>query len=114
MYHRRRVYLAAGGTTLRGEDSLEGPGVQGGCPAFEVRFHLHPDVQASLLADGALLRLPGGTGWRFRAAGGVLGLTESAYLGRPGEIRRAEQLVLAGVGAQDSAMIKWTFARIET
>ena len=114
MVHRRRVYLAAGGTMLRGEDSLEGPGVEGGGPAFELRFHLHPDVQASLVADGALLRLPGGIGWRFRAAGGALGLTESVYLGRPGEMRRAEQLVVAGVGAQNGAMIKWAFARIET
>jgi len=114
LFHRRRAYLAADGTTLRGEDVLEGPGVGERLPDFAVRFHLHPDVRVSLTADGALLRLPGGTGWRFRVSGGELSLEESVYLGRPGEVRRAEQIVVSGPVDNDGSTIKWAFAKIET
>ncbi|MDA0654153.1 MAG: heparinase II/III family protein [Proteobacteria bacterium] len=113
LFHRRRAYMSADGTTLRGEDIVEGPGVSVPKPDFALRFHLHPDVRASLTADGALLRLPGGSGWRFRAAGGELALDESVYLGRAGEIRRAEQIVLTGRVDADGSTIKWAFARIE-
>ena len=112
LIHRRRVYLSADGTTFRGEDVLEGPG-GGKETVFTVRFHLHPDVQVSLVPDGALLRLPGGSGWRFRAAGGLLSLEESVYLGRPGETRRAEQIVISGSAAPTGAIVKWAFARVE-
>lgn len=113
--HRRRVYLGAAGDTFRGEDTLDpahGKRPQGDLP-FAVRFHLHPDVQVSLLADGALLRPPSGEGWRFRAAGASIGLEESVYLGRTGEMRRAEQIVLSGTTAPDGATIKWAFGRME-
>src|SRR5262249_30901505 len=42
--HRRRLYLAASGEELRGEDRFTGPGAE----RFAVRFHLHPQVQASI------------------------------------------------------------------
>lgn len=109
--HRRRVYLAAAGDTFRGEDALEG--ARGDGTAFVVRFHLHPDVQASLLPDGALLRLANGDGWRFRAGGANIALEESVYLGQIGELRRAEQIVLSGTATPEGATIKWAFGRIE-
>ena len=113
--HRRRVYLGAAGDTFRGEDTLDpAPGKHPQADlSFAVRFHLHPEVQVSLLADGALLRLPSGEGWRFRAAGSSIGLEESVYLGRIGEMRRAEQIVLTGTTAADGATIKWAFGRME-
>jgi hypothetical protein len=38
---------------------------------FTIRFHLHPNVTASLQQDNeaVLLRLPSGQGWRLRADG---------------------------------------------
>ena len=115
LFHRRRVYLAAEGTTFRGEDIVEGPGEGEAAPTFAVRFHLHPDVQVSLAGgDGALLRLPGGTGWRFRSVGAQLALDESVYLGRASEVRRAEQLVLTGRVTAGGSTVKWAFAKIET
>jgi uncharacterized heparinase superfamily protein len=110
--HRRRTYLSAAGDTFRGEDTLEGTPAEG--TTFTVRFHLHPDVQASLLGDGALLRLGNGEGWRFRAGGATIALEESVYLGQIGELRRAEQIVLSGTVPAEGVAVKWAFGRIET
>jgi uncharacterized heparinase superfamily protein len=49
--HRRRLFLAAGGEDLRGEDTLTaapGKGAKGnGGQDFTLRFHLHPDLSAA-------------------------------------------------------------------
>ena len=57
--HRRRLWLSADGTDLRGEDTLSGAHAG----LFTVRFHQHPDMQVSLIQNGgaALLRAPSGT-----------------------------------------------------
>ena len=64
--HRRRLYVAESGEDIRGEDAVEAADPQ----PFTVRFHLHPDVDASLQQDGeaVLLRLPARQ--RLAAAGG--------------------------------------------
>lgn len=101
--HRRRLYLTADGNDLRGEDILEGRCERG----FAVRFHLHPDVKASLMQTGsaALLRLPSGAAFRFQVAGAALGIEPSIYLGSA-QVRRSEQLVASGKPA-GGATIKW-------
>jgi len=118
MTHRRRLYLAAGGDDLRGEDVLTysgGPGVR---PSEAViRFHLHPRVSASVVQNGAaaLLRTASGTGWRLRSAGGALQLQESVYFGERGILQRCRQLVLAtpaGSARDDGSLtIKWALRR---
>lgn len=107
--HRRRLYLAAGGEELRGEDGFLGSGGR----RFAVRFHLHPQVQASVAqnAQAAILRLPSGVGWRLRTAGAQVSLEESIYLGRAGEIRRSQQVVIAGALAPGDTVVKWALAR---
>jgi uncharacterized heparinase superfamily protein len=109
LIHRRRLYLAAGGTDLRGEDRLIG----GGRRPFAIRFHLHPDVDVSLAQSGqtALLRLASGAGWRLRATGGSVSLADSVYLGRRGEIRKTQQVVIAGDKRDDEAVVKWAITR---
>lgn len=117
--HERRIYMAAGGDDIRGEDSLARAGVSGNAkPArgFALRFHLHPGVQASLVQNGSavLLRLPGGVGWRLIAEGGTLSLAESVYLGEADEVRRTEQIVVSGTlepGAT-AARVKWALKRV--
>ena len=54
--HRRRLYLAESGEDIRGEDAVEAATPQ----PYAIRFHLHPNVDASLQQDGeaVLLRLP--------------------------------------------------------
>ena len=107
--HRRRVWLGVDGDDLRGEDVLSGPGRHD----FTLRFHLHPDVDASLVAggSGALLRVAG-QGWRLRASGGALEIAESVYLGAQGEPRRAEQIVLTGRLEDGRAAVKWRLGRV--
>jgi len=108
LIHARQLFLAADGDDLRGEDRLTGPAGQG----FSVRFHLHPQVQASLTQDGstALLRLPSGAGWRVRAQGAVMSLAESVYLGS-GEVKKSQQIVLQGHVGTQGATVKWAMRR---
>ena len=108
--HRRRLFLSSDGHDVRGEDSLTG---RGGCD-FALRFHLHPEVSASLTGtdNAVLLRLPSGGGWRFQAAGGALNLAESVHLGQRGEVRRTEQIEIRGRTDDNGAIVKWTFKRI--
>lgn len=110
LVHRRRIYANAAGTDIRGEDSLTGTGEH----KFTIRFHLHPSVKASLVKDGTsvLLRLPDGSGWRLRCAGGVASLQESIYLGDRTEPKRSEQVVVSGVTARGEALVKWALMRL--
>ena len=106
--HHRRLYMSETGEDIRGEDAIEAPAGLG----YAVRFHLHPQVQASLQQDGeaVLLRLPSGAGWRLRADGAKMSLEESIYLGGADQ-RRCEQVVLTGYpdGPQH---VKWAITRV--
>ena len=109
--HRRRLYLSADGYDLRGEDSIAGDRPV----PVTLRFHLHPEVSVSLTGggDSALLRLPSGEGWRFRAAGGKTDVAESIYLGGRDGARRTEQIVVTGELAPGGA-IKWALRRLDS
>ena len=123
---RRRIFLAVDGGDLRGEDGLFRP-VEDGAPdnpdqalRFAIRFHLHPDVRASLSRDSlsALLVLPNGDGWRFRTDGGPVLLERSVYLGAGAPPQRATQLVINGEaepyggGDRPPNRIRWAFQRL--
>ncbi len=112
--HRRRLYLAADGDDLRGEDRLVRIRVDHRPLAFAVRFHLHPDVQASLMQDGkaALLRTADRIGFRLDAAGGRLVIAESIYLGAASGSRRSEQIVIESTLAGKEAVVKWSLKRL--
>lgn len=107
--HRRDLFLSASGDDVRGKDVLEGSGGR----AFTVRFHLHPEIKASLVegGDAVLLRLPGGDGWRFHAAGGRIGLEESVYHGDAAAVRRSRQIVVSGTLEGRGAAVKWALRR---
>jgi len=110
LIHRRRLFLGEGGDDFRGEDSMLGDVVQ----PFVIRFHLHPDVQASLTNNGrsALLRLGDGTGWRFRCDAETLTLEDSVYFGSGTTPRRTSALVIAGqTGADGDTTVRWAFHR---
>ena len=123
--HRRRIYLTGDGKDVRGEDTLyvpigEAPRFKQSRFAFQIRFHLHPDVRATLSRDlrSALLILPGKDGWRFRTDGAKLSLEPSVYLGRAGKPERCEQLVISGEALSDnngedkSNRVRWSFKRV--
>lgn len=118
LIHQRLLYIAGDGGDLRGEDRItrsesrrRARGDSGGV-AYTVRFHLHPDVRASLTGDGAsvLLRLPAGGGWRFRADRRPV-LEDSIYLGAGRPARKTRQIVLRGPVAAAGATVKWRLAR---
>lgn len=106
--HRRRLYLTQSGDDLRGEDMVTGAH-RATCVA---RFHLHPNVRALMLQNGAavLLRLPSGVAWRFQATGGTVELAKSVYLGGS-ERRQTEQIVVSGQIAEKPLVIRWAFKR---
>jgi uncharacterized heparinase superfamily protein len=110
--HSREIYLAADGEDLRGEDRLESAGNDGAGRGFAIRFHLHPEIQASANAsgDGVDLRLPGGALWRFKATGAAINLAESVYLGT-GVLRRSQQVILSGFAGSDGVSVKWAMRR---
>ena len=108
--HSRRIYISANGGDIRGEDTITG----GNSQKFVARFHLHPSVQSSLVrqASSVLLRTPSGSGWRFKLSGGVISLQESVYLGLPGQVKRAEQIVISSATQNGLGQIKWALSRL--
>jgi uncharacterized heparinase superfamily protein len=110
--YRRRLYLSAGGEDLRGEEIVtEG----GGMPVEAVlRLHLHPGMHASLIGSGdtVILKTAGGQGWRWRGMGGVVRLEDSVYLGAGGDLRRTQQIVMAGSAGTEALVFKWALTKI--
>jgi uncharacterized heparinase superfamily protein len=78
-----------------------------------VRFHLHPRVSVALIQGGtqALLRVPGGAGWRFTCGGAALGLDNSVYLGTGTAPRKTKQIVLTAALDTKTARIRWALQR---
>jgi uncharacterized heparinase superfamily protein len=111
LVHHRALFVGPAGNDVRGEDRLVGSGGE----YFTIRFHLHPNVKASVLGEGAGALLKFGSRhkeiWRLRTSGGDVKLESSVYMGRPGEHRRTEQIVISGPLTGNGALIKWAFAR---
>lgn len=117
--HRRRLYLSADGMDLRGEDSLHptkrrnfGLRAADGIH-FDIRFHLGPGIEATATAgnQGALLKLPGGALWQFKARGATLSVAPSLWIDAEGRRRKGEQLVLSAETGDDGAVVNWSFKR---
>jgi uncharacterized heparinase superfamily protein len=115
--HRRRIFVANDGLDMRGEDSLLlAPGKTPSPSArYAIRFHLYPDIQVSVIQNGAaaLLRTSRGQAWRLQISGASLELGESVSFAVRGSARRAEQLVVAGTAGAQGMAIKWAFKRIQ-
>ncbi|MBI2233948.1 MAG: heparinase II/III family protein [Micavibrio aeruginosavorus] len=111
--HRRRLYLSDQGHDLRGEETLTCSVGLSKAVDVTLRFHLHPRVLVSLVRGkkDALLRLPGGSGWRFTPAGGLLSLENSVYLGEGGRPRKTKQIVLSASMDRDLCQLKWALQR---
>ncbi|MFZ2870197.1 heparinase II/III family protein [Zavarzinia sp.] len=116
LVHRRALWVDPDGGELRGEDRIEPRGrTPGRSLPFALRFHLAPDVRASLTGDGTgiLLRTPGGEGWQFRALGGHLALEDSVSIASPGPPRRAEQMVVTGSLDAGRVVLRWALKRLD-
>ena len=109
LIHRRCVRLHDQGDVLLGEEQLLGKsGTE-----FHARFHLHPNIQASLINDGqeVLLRARSGMGWRFKSQGAALSLEESVYAGEGETPRRTQQIVLGGQTEGGPTTVTWELRR---
>ena len=108
MDYRRLLRLSATGDELSGREELTGAANR----SFDLRWHLHPSVQASLGHGGqtALIRSASGLGWRFRVDGASLSLEPSIYCGS-GAPRRSLQLKASGTTRSMETVILWSFAR---
>lgn len=110
--HTRRLLLNPGGSQLIGEDEF-GPAATVEALPAAARFHLHPNVKASLIreGEGALLALPSGEVWAFEASGLRVGLDESVFFAAADGRRRSSQLVVE-FDAVATPQISWRFARL--
>ncbi len=128
--HARVLHMPMDGRALHGEDILTtldesdntvfdramaniGPL---GVP-FTVRFHLHPDAQASLDqgGTGVSIRLLSGEVWIFRHDGQArLSLSGSVYL-QNGRLkpRPTQQVVLSGAAMSYATRVRWSFAKAQ-
>lgn len=128
--HIRRIELANDGRSIAGEDTLaaiEKPDEQQfdraldrtklqGIP-FQIRFHLHPDVDAEVDMGGAAISMAMKSGeiWVFRHDGAAkMSLELSVYLEK-GRLkpRAAKQVVLSGVATEYATRIRWTLAKAQ-
>lgn len=123
--HLRELYLSPDGDEVRGEDTLAALDIAGqgrldqiltNQPegiAFDIRFHLHPDIDAVQDGDAARLILPGGEEWYFsHDMVAELRLEPTAWL-EPGltDPRPGAQIVLSHRLTGHAVQIGWTFMR---
>jgi len=128
--HARTLELTFDGRGLAGEDMLlameDAQKRQfdrsmddlrlGGVP-FDVRFHLHPDVDATLDLGGAAvsMALKSGEIWFFRHDGKFnLALEPSVYL-ETGRLkpRASQQVVLSGRAVEYATRIRWSLSKAQ-
>ncbi len=112
--HQRTLMLAPDGARLDGEDVFtpaQGDAVPAGRDQYAVRFHLHPAIRATRLADGhsAMLLMPNKEVWNFSAYEDRVDIEESVYLAGPDGPRRTVQIVIYG-RARKVMRLQWTFA----
>lgn len=109
--HRRLLILANSGKELRGEDMLvpQGRKRRGDDLGFVIRFHLGPDVEPSMTADGqaALLRITNGAMWQLRCAGATMRIEESLWVDGDGRPTPTYQLELTGTTPAGGASVGW-------
>ena len=128
--HIRNLDLSADGRALLGEDTLAAldqahrkrfdqvlaANKLQGIP-YALRFHLHPDADASLDMNGAAVSvaLPSGEIWVFRFDGpGKLSLEPSVYL-ESGRLapRPSRQIVIRAAILDHTSQINWTLAKAQ-
>lgn len=114
--HRRLLLLSSDGKDIRGEDMLL-PAPRRKRPAalpYVLRFHLAPQVDASLTADGqgALLRIDMGALWQFRCGAGQLTIEDSLWVDGDGRPHATKQLVVSAMAEPGGSSLGWLLKRV--
>ncbi len=110
------ILLTSGDKAKRQFDrALEASHLKG--VAFDIRFHLHPDVDAALDLGGTAvsMALKSGEIWVFRHDGtGKLAIEPSVYLEK-GRLkpRATKQIVLSGRAIGYATRIRWTLSKAQ-
>ena len=128
--HARSLFLSLDGRSLEGEDYLAAlddaarsrfdkafdAGKLSGL-AYDLHFHLHPDVEVAIDLGGQAvsLALRSGEIWVFRFDGKVtMGLEPSVYLEK-GRLRprATKQIVLSGRAMSYATRVRWSLAKAQ-
>ncbi|UXU75826.1 MULTISPECIES: heparinase II/III family protein [unclassified Paracoccus (in: a-proteobacteria)] len=121
--HLRELWLEPDGLTLRGEDSLAALDASAQARlerlrpddglAFDLHFHLHPEISAETESGGVRLLLPDGQEWRFNHDGVGQARLEPSCLLDPAlpAPRPSLQIVLSARLLGRAIQIGWTLAR---
>ncbi len=123
--HLRELFLSPDGDQFSGEDTLAALDIDGqgrlaqaltNAPdgiGFDIRFHLHPEIEPVMDGDAVRLHLPGGEDWYFsHDLVSSLRLEPSAYLESGlSAPRPSTQIVLSHRLTEDAVQIGWTFMR---
>jgi uncharacterized heparinase superfamily protein len=130
LMHARTLELTFDGRAMAGEDlliamedrakqrfdtAMDAKKLQG--VPFQLRFHLHPEVDSTVDMGGAAVSfaLKSGEIWIFRFDGAAkLGLEASVFLEK-GRLkpRAAKQVVLSGVAMEYATRIRWSLAKAQ-
>lgn len=111
LLHRRVLQLSHDGKTLNGADRFEhmlATTVRDKGHELKLRFHLPPEINASLLASGhsVLLAASNKQAWTFSCVDASLALEESIDFSSSGGPRKSEQIVITGYSARNPE-IRW-------
>jgi len=114
--HRRILILRDDGSELRGEDLLVPNGRKGkrGKVGYAIRFHLGPNIDAGLSADGqgVGLALPDGSYWQFRCGEGELALEDSIWIDGQGRPVAVQQIVMQGLVSRGGGTFAWLLKKM--
>ena len=115
--HERRLFLDRAKGELRGEDRfVPAASATERLTPVDIRFHLHPDANASLARDrrSVLLRGPSNIGWWLRNDAAEVSVEPSMHF-VDGHPRRSSQVVLRGrLRADRGGRVRWKLAQAET
>jgi uncharacterized heparinase superfamily protein len=112
--HERILKVARNGKLVQGIDALKSVNRKKRPKApIDIRFHLHPAVDARRTVDGGAveLTLPSGAMWRFESTHGV-NVEESIYLGERGHVQRSKQLVVSSTTGASRLQINWRLLKV--
>ena len=108
--HKRIISMSRDGTEILGEDQLNGL-----CRSrYVVRFHLHPNIQATLIQNGkaVLLKPRREVGWKLTTFNQEVSLEDSIYLDESVRSRRTQQVTIMGELFERVTSVKWRLTRI--
>jgi uncharacterized heparinase superfamily protein len=113
LMHNRLIYVNDTGHDVRGEDILvqSRPDVKIEPIAFDVRFHIHPNVvvKEDKNSNSVSLEMTNGEKWIFIYSGAKLTLDDSVYFGNAGRVVSCRQIVLSGDCEAEQTTVYWSF-----